>query len=157
MAVEIFTRDEFESALKSWHFTHLGVMQKNHAYRVDFGNPHCHLVVYSSIAPSGQSRTTAEDSIRVWIRANNGKPVGGKTQKYVTRVKGWQDRLNAVITKVVNLGRWIQPCPKCGTLLALKVNNENAFVFCPHDIGKKDDRHLKLIVLDETGEQKAAS
>lgn len=155
MAVEIFGKQDFEAALSSFcNWTALGIVQHNEAYLVDFGNPHAKIMVYSSIAPRGQSRAEGEDSIRAWLVTPDQKPIGGKTQKYVKRTKNWRINLQAMIHNVAALGRWIQPCPKCNKLLALAVRGDKVFLFCPEDANNRDNkqwqRHIALTVLDKT-------
>lgn len=156
MAVEIFNKSQFEAALKFYDFVCLGERQGNIAYRIDFGNPDAFVMIYSSIAPDGVSRGDGEDSIRAWLVTKDNAPIGGKTQRWVTRKPGWQGRLVKMIEAVISLGRWIQPCPRCGKILRLVVKDDKAFIFCPEDKPGVANRHNPLIVLDkDTGEQQS--
>lgn len=154
--VEIFTKAEFERVLGTIaDWKSLGEVQHNEAYEIDFGNEDARILVYSSIDKTGRSRQSGEDSIRIWLVTPDHRPIGGKTQSHVKRTKSWRESLRRVIREVANLGRWIQPCPKCGQMLGLKVKKQQVFVFCPHDAeNRHESRHLELIVLDKkTGEQ----
>lgn len=157
--VEIFTKAEFESVLdKIATYKPLGIVQHNEAYLVDFGNPLAQIMVYSSVAPSGTSRDTGEDSIRAWLVTPELQPIGGKTQKYVKRTKSWRQNLERMLAEIAHLGKYIKPCPTCGQTLALAVRGDKVYAFCPVDSQNRDNkehqRHLPLITIDKkTGEE----
>lgn len=154
--IDTFDRATFEAAIP-YEFTPQGVIQGNYAYLLDFGNPDVKIMLYSSIGPDGHSRGDGEDSIRAWLVGTDGRPIGGKTQRWVTRKPGWAGRMEDMLDKVANLGRWLTPCPVCGKVLALAVKGSKAYVFCPTDAANKDNRqwkrHVQFLSLDkDTGE-----
>ena len=157
--VEIFTKQQFEDAIAAYDYKPLGVVQHNYAYDIDFGNPNARIRVYSSVAPNGSSRDCGEDSIRAWLVSPTGAVIGGKTQKYVKRTKNWRIQLAQMIHDVANLGRWIQPCPKCQQMLDLTKKGDTVYIYCPEDARNRDNpqhqRHIPLKAIEKkTGEEK---
>ena len=72
--------------------------------------------VNSSIQKNGLSAGIGEDSIRAWIADGDGKPLGSKVQRWVTRMPGWETRLADVLDKLIGMGQQINVCPTCGEI-----------------------------------------
>lgn len=98
--VETFTKDEFESAMpKGWHSW--GFRDGEYVYWVPAQHNLC-VMVRSSVDNSGFSRGTGEDSIRIWLAdIDTGEWWGVKTFRWITRVRGWQVRLNKAIEDAI--------------------------------------------------------
>lgn len=125
MAVEIFSKTEFENALPKSKttgqplWTHKGLVQGEHAYAIDVQNPRVQIIVRSSVHANGLSANTGEDSIRAWLIDPSGRPLGAKIQKYVTRVAGWQGRMIDMLRKLAKLAKKIRQCPRCTNSLGI--------------------------------------
>lgn len=143
--IDQFTTEEFTKALPSCN-TNLGIIQGEVCFLVDpFPKMAFGVLVRSSIDSSGYAADTGEDSIRclIWDKKNN-RPVGNKSQRWVTRVNGWEVRLNNVLRKCANQVRHSTLCPNCkNQLVPFTTKNresENlgrAFVSCPTQINGK--------------------
>lgn len=72
--------------------------------------------VNSTVMKDGLAAPTGENSIRAWITDHNGNPLGSKIQRWVTRVPGWQKRLETVLEKLVNMADAIHYCSKCKSI-----------------------------------------
>lgn len=125
MAVEIFTREQFESALpchcktqeKLWQSA--GLSEGEYSYNVrPFPSLPYAIHVRSSVKANGISADTGQDSIRAWIvtttTEGKPKPFGSKISRYTTRLPGWQDRLTVILRKLAMLIKQIAPCESCG-------------------------------------------
>lgn len=121
MAVEIFSREQFEQALpchcktqeKLWQ--PCGVNNGEFTYIVrPFPNLPYGIEVRSSVKADGFSADTGEDSIRCWIVTNEGKPFGSKISKYTTRIPGWENRLINILRTLAKMIQQIAPCNTCG-------------------------------------------
>ena len=86
------------------------------------------LEIRSGIGQNGESNGSGEDSIRVWTVRWNGdlrslvtvsKSLGGKLSRYVTRVKGWEERLEKVIGQTNAMRLLSGDCSKCGEPLGV--------------------------------------
>jgi hypothetical protein len=126
MAVEIFTKSEFESKLPKHNKTgevlweHAGVYKGEHTYKLSFDHGHnIKILIRSSIKTDGFSAETGKDSIRAWLIDQNSNVIGSKTQSYVTRTKGWDVRLVNMLRKLATLGNKIKPCPTCQILMGV--------------------------------------
>lgn len=119
MATEKFTKTDFEVCLANVRslrgFECLGLKGGEFRYFATVSG-HVHVYVNSSVGADGFAADEGENSIRVWLTDYNGNPLGSKVQRWVTRVSGWQDRLLAVIEKVVAMGKALQLCPRCNTV-----------------------------------------
>lgn len=127
MATEQFSVSEFESALPSHNktgaklWTSLGHVKGEMCYQIDFGKPNVKIFIRSSIDSSGFAASAGQDSIRAWLTDDDGNPLGMKVQAYVTRVKGWQERLLAMLRKLAKIGTHLNPCPVCGEMLRMSL------------------------------------
>jgi hypothetical protein len=121
MTVEIFTREQFESALHSHCNTgeklwqSCGLQDGEFAYNVrPFPALPYVIHVRSSVKANGKSANTGQDSIRAWITKDDGKPFGSKISRYTTRLPGWQERMTVILRKLAGMIKQITPCNTCG-------------------------------------------
>lgn len=140
--IDRFDRSRFQAALPSlagqplWQ--RLGIVAGEYCYIIPV-HPGVLIYIRSSIRDDGLAAASSKDSIRLWLAADaNGKPLGSKDQRWVTRVNGWESRLLETLRKLWRLGRQLGPCPVCNvTMLALKVRKPNSpnhgrwFSSCP--------------------------
>jgi hypothetical protein len=156
MPIDYFTKQEFEDALPApkgqplW--TYAGFNLGEHTYLVrPFPSIPYGILVRSSVDGADTSKGCGEDSIRgriVSITPNPkpGEPPiltfhGGKSQRWVTRVKGWEERLTAMLRKLANQVNYCRLCPNCegADLVPFTVkakgngNKGKGFVCCPSD------------------------
>jgi hypothetical protein len=120
MAIERFSKERFESALPTNKVTgeplwvYDGLQAGEHCYKIPVAGK---VVIYvrSTVREDGFAADTACDSIRCWLVDMNFNPLGNKTQKYITRVKGWNDRMIKALRTLWKLGKSISaPCSRCG-------------------------------------------
>jgi len=73
------------------------------------------IIVRSSIGKSGYADETGEDSIRLWIQDSaTKKPISGKASGvYITRVSGWDIRLESAVRTLLIWRKRAGNCPKC--------------------------------------------
>lgn len=122
MSVQIFTVQEFERALpvnkntgeQMWQSS--GIVAGEYSYTIPVSNE-CSIEIRSSVRANGYSASTGKDSIRAWLVSSDGEPAGSKVQSYVTRVRGWEDRLTDMLRKLYKIGRAVKTCQTCGTLI----------------------------------------
>ncbi len=125
MAVDIFTKEQFENGLPVHNKTNerlwqpLGIVKGEYCYLVTpFADRPFKIYVRSSVDSSGYNRATGEDSIRCHIVLDQeGEYLtwGNKSQKYVTRVRGWETRLTDVLRLLAGqIKETPIHCPKCG-------------------------------------------
>ena len=139
--IDTFDRAAFEAALPSvarqplW--SALGLVAGEHCYVIPI-KPGVLIYIRSSVDASGFCAETGWDSIRCWLAADaTGKPLGGKCERWISRVSGWQNRMTETLRTLWRLGRKLKPCPDCGVQLhALKVkkpgpNHGRFFASCP--------------------------
>ena len=121
MTTERFSKLDFEDVLakilsdtdKGWSCIGL----RAHDYRYVVGiSEHVFMQISSSVDAGGFAADTADDSIRVWLADHKGMPLGNKTQRWVTRVTGWQERLGKVIADTLYMGSAIQYCNTCASV-----------------------------------------
>lgn len=74
------------------------------------------ILVNSSIGVDGVSAESGENSIRGWIVDESNQPIGNKTQRWLTRQKGWEDRLTAMLSALLDMVFWVRYCDSCGSL-----------------------------------------
>lgn len=121
--IDKFSKDRFEAALPIhkmdnyplWH--DVGFENGEFVYGIDLhkdgiGAPWVTIVIRSSVAMDGFARNTGEDSIRIFF-LRNGKPHGSKLSCYVTRVKGWEERLTKQLRIMYKRGMNLKVCPLC--------------------------------------------
>jgi hypothetical protein len=143
MAIDRFTKDQFEAALptrktngeKLW--LPLGLQDGEYVYLLPI-NPYVSVKIRSSIDHTGLAAEVGQDSIRLWlVDPQTHKAVGPKLSKYVTRVPGWVGRLAEQLRELWTLGRRIRLCA-CRTptqLYRVKAEGENKgrlFFACPN-------------------------
>jgi len=112
MAIERFSLEEFENTLPAGHWEHTGLIQGEHTYSIKITND-IFITIRSSVDSSGYSADTGEDSIRCYLIGSDGKPLGSKTQAYITRVKGWQNRLLDTLRLLWSLAQQSGYCETC--------------------------------------------
>jgi hypothetical protein len=118
MSVDHFSRAQFEAALPClkgtrtplWGYT--GLISGEHQYYLPV-KPGVIIVIRSSVGADGHSAEAAKDSIRCWLADPQGKPLGSKYGRWVTRVGGWERRLTDVLRALWTFGRKLVNCPKC--------------------------------------------
>ena len=131
MAVDIFTKQDFEEALPVHKdtgeplCTSLGLVQNEYCYTLHpFKQKDFKIFIRSSIGHSGISAQTGDDSIRCYIvleHDGNFIPWGNKSQNYVTRVKGWQRRMVDTLRLLAGQIQKIpDACPTCKKTLTVK-------------------------------------
>lgn len=124
MSTERFSLEQFEEILTSYARAKLETGVKyfhgqfiGNEMRYDLPvSPHVSILVNSSIDRSGFAADTGENSIRAWLVDDTDSPIGSKTQKYVTRVKGWEARLISMLDKLMKMASHINKCKKCGAV-----------------------------------------
>jgi len=125
MPIDHFTREQFEAALPqgvSIHGTLVfseGVVDGEYCYRIPVvsfrTNVGLYIAIRSSVKADGHSADTGEDSIRLYLMCPTG-PVASKLTKYVTRVKGWEQRMTVQLRTLYKIGLSLKPCLSCGAL-----------------------------------------
>lgn len=158
MGVETFTKDEFQAALPE-NAVPLGLEEGEHCWLVPITET-AGILVRSSIDRRGVSGACGEDSIRVYpaICKPMQAPIGivypwrvrGSTEaRWITRVRGWQRRLQDSLAYLEHLIVSAGNCPECGeprTILKVKKPGPNRgrwFAVC--------DKHKQFIWI--SGEQ----
>lgn len=139
MSVETFDRQQFEDVL-TYISNDLGVEWLCDGTRK--GEYHYHMTtgcsfpdnsilieIRSTVQEStGVSAGCGEDSIRVWFSDVDGKPLGNKAKRWITRVSGWQTRLDSTIHDMVDVASKVELCSECGELpgvFAVKKDSPN--------------------------------
>lgn len=119
MAIDRFTKERFEATLPTHRTTGVqlwscrGFIGGQYEYEIPVG-PNVLIRIFSSIDSTGYARETAEDSIRFLLVDADGNLLGNKLQSYVTRVKGWEERVLAILRKMWEMGRIAsKPCGRC--------------------------------------------
>jgi DNA helicase-2/ATP-dependent DNA helicase PcrA len=122
MSTDKFSKTQFEDTLiiiataKSLSWRMVGFVQGELRYTLHI-RPDYQIQINSSIDHSGYAADTGENSIRVWLTNDQGKPLAKKEQAYVTRAPGWVTRLSKVIDQVLETAQSLYntpTCPKCG-------------------------------------------
>ena len=92
-------------------------MNDEFRYKCSISN-YVFIYVNSSIHKSlgGISASRGKDSIRAWLGDEIGKPLGSKTQKWVTRVPGWEKRVIKMLNELQKMGKQLKYCDKCGSI-----------------------------------------
>jgi DNA helicase-2/ATP-dependent DNA helicase PcrA len=134
MATEKFSKAEFEQVLVQAKFVvhPVGLVGGEFRYRLAI-RLGVNILVNSSIDSSGFAADTGDNSIRIWAADDNGKPLMGKTQAYVTRIRGWQDRtLKAIADTLKSISNIVAApeCPKCGKPMVKRNGSRGEFYGC---------------------------
>lgn len=115
--------------------------------------------VRSSIGIDGKSADCGENSIRVYILDTNGNPLGGKLVRWTTRQPGWQERLGALLDRLIPYCEQVGPCPVCSRIMRINVtkagsNKGRPFLSCSakSDNGSFANHHFQW--LDEEEEKR---
>jgi hypothetical protein len=124
---ESFSLEQFESALpknKNRNNEPLcvskGLTHNEYTFLLPI-SAYAGVMIRSSVDHTGVAASAGEDSIRLWlVDPVTMEPVGAKVSKYVTRVRGWQDRMVSQLRTLYVLGKLVRPCG-CGNGL-VKVN-----------------------------------
>lgn len=130
MPIDHFTCWEFEAALPRdketgedlWKL--VGIDKGEYVYHVPIQRPPFKLqqivmpqltiIIRSSIKPDGDSAGIGEDSIRCWIEGEyDGQLYGVKLARWITRVNGWQGRLQKQLRILYRIGLSLKPCQEC--------------------------------------------
>jgi len=128
---ERFTKDAFEKVLsengREWEcYFEKGEFR----YRMRFGD-NANIFVSSSIDESKVAKPKGSDSIRVYAMYN-GKYLS-KTQRWVTRVIGWEQRLAKALRETRNMITDLDAnprCPKCGSIMVIRKGVHGEFWGC---------------------------
>lgn len=120
MPIETITKQQFEEALPvnkdtgNALWVPNGVVNGEYTYIVHpYPKKKYFIFVRSSIKEDGVSAGLGEDSIRAWIVDEDGKNWGSKSQRWVTRQRGWENRLTEMLRTLTSQISKIGPCPKC--------------------------------------------
>jgi DNA helicase-2/ATP-dependent DNA helicase PcrA len=113
--------------------------QDEYTYRVAGPDRTVSIEVRSSIGQDGKSAPTGKDSIRAWlVDAKDGKPLGSKVSRWITRKVGWQERLRETLRTLWLWRLRAGDCPQCQKPKGIwKVKKESAnkgrpFAKCCH-------------------------
>jgi DNA helicase-2/ATP-dependent DNA helicase PcrA len=116
--IDKFSVEEFEDALTivPADIKALGLVDGEETYEISLGK--AKLIVRSTIDYSGFSRDTGDDSIRISLVSNHGKPLASRETLgfpiFTNRVKGWDRRMVDIISKLVSVYNQSGVCPVCG-------------------------------------------
>lgn len=132
MPIDRFTKEEFEAALPVHQesgqvlWSCRGCVGGEFVYDVSTAIPELVIRVRSSVGPDGMAADSGEDSIRVWLCHTDGTPWGSKTQRWVTRMPGWADRLKTLLREQYKVVLLIKrhKCPTCGWPKLFKCKTE---------------------------------
>jgi len=123
MAIQKFSKEAFEQALPKdgsgqplW--TGHGAVSGEFLYSLA-PSDEVRIMVRSSVRPNGWSADSGKDSIRAWLSATDGTPLGSKTQAYVNRQIGWERRLTEMLRKLWAMASKIERCDRCGKLMGV--------------------------------------
>ncbi len=138
MAIERFNKVQFEDELPG-EWSCIGIVDGEYTYVLTppdapagYG-----IRVRSSIGASGIADEAGEDSIRAVVcTLPDAAPFGGKSVRWISRVKGWQGRLSASLAALRSQVARLKPCPHCAApLVPLTVkkagpNKGRPFISC---------------------------
>jgi hypothetical protein len=144
--IEKFSKEEFEKALPVhketgeplWRGIGLFEGEQTYAIPIMVNNEYfVTIMIRSSIDSTGFARDTGKDSIRLYFMLD-GKPHGSKVSCYITRVKGWQDRLKKQLRIMYQRGGSLSLCPFCKKRKAMyqAKKDKKLFQACPEHFGK---------------------
>lgn len=142
MAIDRFTKDRFEEALPKhkltgeplWH--DIGFYSNEFVYGMHVEKNGVKdwvtINIRSSVDMDGLARDAGEDSIRLFF-LKNGEPHGSKLSCYITRVKGWEERLIKQLRMMYKRGMRMNVCPLCNGPKAIfkKAKGKQLFQACP--------------------------
>lgn len=152
MAVEIFSKEYFEKVLEDSHsIESCKLIGNEFRYTIQVSDG-VFIFVNSSVEGNGMSAETNANSIRAWIGEEGGRPLGSKTQSYVTRVEGWEERMLTMLEELEWRASQISFCNECSSFkkvfrvkkdgknkgrLFLKCNCDNSFRWLTDAKGNK--------------------
>jgi len=128
MTTEAFTRQDFENSLKSTmldltgngDFEHRGVIAGEYRYHLLVtSNVKCGKIIIevaSSIGYSDVADPAGQNSIRLWLSDGGGMPLGSKISRWVTRMSGWEKRMDDQIKRLFSMGKSLKFCDSCNSL-----------------------------------------
>jgi len=122
--IDKITISRFESALpvdkhtNAPLWTALGLQGGEYCYRIAIDEKTA-IFIRSSINASGISAATGKDSIRAWLIDVNGKPLGSKVAKWITRQPGWEKRLTDTLRTLWRWRKSAGDCKVCKTPLGI--------------------------------------
>jgi hypothetical protein len=127
MAVETFTRADFEAALPKHKVTGeplckcLGVVSGEYTYLLPVSDK-VGVMIRSSVKSDGVSAGVGEDSIRLWLvdPSNDNAPLSSKVTRWIARTGAWRVRVVEQARTLYGLGKRLGACPDCGKALALR-------------------------------------
>lgn len=137
MPIDIFTTQQFEDALPKHKsngsplWVYAGMIDGERTYLIQVGDTGASILVRSSIDRTNLAADCGDDSIRIYVvqaipyrtfggeNAWNISPLGTKTQRWITRVKGWDKRMTKILRELYKMALRIRKCPKCSTLMSL--------------------------------------
>jgi hypothetical protein len=121
--IQRYTRAEFEASLPKHKLTGeplstpLGLISREFCYLLPIAETGAGILIRSSVGQDGVCAETGEDSIRAYlVRTSDLSPLGPKLQRWVTRVPGWDRRLQNILRDLYKLGLHVQPCKRCGIM-----------------------------------------
>lgn len=162
MSIVQFTKEEFEAALPRHYKTNEplwiygGYDHGELVYFIPVNRKEqglVNIIIRSSIHEDGIAAKTGEDSIRIWLEVMEQeygslvrKSLGKGTGSYITRVKGWEERLIAKLREVYGMALKVNRCPVCNKWKKVRIvkrKNKNygrIFEICDDckNEGKKD-------------------
>jgi hypothetical protein len=118
MMIDHFTREQFELALprdKSANSLckYNGLVDGEHTYTLTV-SVFVKIMIRSSVWGNNRSADTGDDSIRAWLVDMKGNCLSTKTQRWVTRQKGWEKRLIDMLRTLYGWGLKSDVCQFCG-------------------------------------------
>ena len=125
--IDRFTRTHFEAALpQTTPVISMGLQEGEYSYKIPVARTPFAILIRSSVDSTGMAAETGADSIRCWIVMSvSGEAWGAKIAKYVTRVRGWEDRLTHTLRELWKMCLAIEKCPVCGQWMKVfKVKKE---------------------------------
>lgn len=152
MTIDYFTREQFESYLRDrfpekWDFAGLARGELTYIIRYHA----VAILIRSSIKEDDNSAGVGEDSIRVFLVTDDTERalLAKLDSLYVTRVRGWENRLASKIDKLMRLRDKAGDCSTCGEPLHIFTvqkeggNQGRPFASC------KDREHKTFLWLDQ--------
>lgn len=131
MPVEIFSKSDFEDVIFGIRDGWKAIYKSGEwRYSVEFGE-HGVVHVASSVGFDGLSKSTGEDSIRVWVEYD-GKNLK-KSKRWTTRLPGWEVRLREQVSsacKTINDYDYSPKCPLCDGAMVLRSGVHGKFYGC---------------------------
>jgi hypothetical protein len=127
--IELFSKLQFENALPKGYWTYSGLIEGEHTYKIQI-TPDIFITIRSSVGSNDWSAETGEDSIRAWLITHNNRVLSVKTQKWVTRSKGWDKRLLDMLRKLWELARVSGYCKTCNIPRSIFKAKKNKKLFC---------------------------